>query len=64
MEALDHDSCLEVQKIMKSKPIIISCREYVGVEIGSFLRNLTTLVTTRYHAMVLAMPGCTAFHRA
>jgi polysaccharide pyruvyl transferase WcaK-like protein len=61
MEALDHDSCLEVQKLMKNKSLIVSCREYVGVEIGSMLRNLSTLVTTRYHAMVLAMPGAVPF---
>ena len=61
MEALDHDSCLDVKKLMKTNPLIVSCREYVGVEIGAMLRNLTTLVTTRYHAMVLAMPGNTPF---
>jgi len=61
MEALDHESCLEVKGLMKNSPVIVSCREYVGVEIGSMLRNLQTLVTTRYHAMVLSMPGCVPF---
>jgi len=61
MEALDHDACLELQNLMKTKPLIISCREYVGVEIASMLRNLTSLITTRYHAMVLAMPGLIPF---
>jgi len=61
MEALDHDSCMEVKALMKHAPLIVSCRTYVGVEIGSMLRSLSTLVTTRYHAMVLSMPGCVPF---
>jgi len=61
MEALDHDSCYEVKALMKNTPVIVSCREYVGVEIAAMLRNFTTLVTTRYHAMVLAMPGLIPF---
>ena len=61
MEALDHDSCHEVKALMKTTPVIVSCREYVGVQIASMLRNLQVLVTTRYHAMVLAMPGRTPF---
>jgi polysaccharide pyruvyl transferase WcaK-like protein len=61
MEALDEVSCKDVAAMMKQKPIIISCNEYVGVEIAPVLRNLTALITTRYHAMVLSMPGLIPF---
>jgi polysaccharide pyruvyl transferase WcaK-like protein len=61
MEALDDNSCQDVMGMMKHKPIIISCNDYVGVEIASILRNLTLLLTTRYHAMLLSMPGLVPF---
>ena len=61
MEALDHGSCEDVSGMMKLKPIIFSCRDHVGVEIASVLRNLNLLLTTRYHAMVLSMPGLVPF---
>ncbi len=61
MEALDDLSCRDVAGMMKTKPIIVSCIEYVGVEIAPILRNLRTLITTRYHAMVLSMPGLIPF---
>lgn len=57
MEALDEESCKDVQALMKSKAILISCNEFVGVQIAAILRVLDLLVTTRYHAMVLSLPG-------
>jgi len=61
MEALDHGACEDVIGMMKHKPILFSCRDYVGVEIASVLRDLKLLITTRYHAMVLSMPGLVPF---
>ena len=61
MEALDHGSCEDLIGMMKHQPILYSCREHVGVEIASVLRNLQLLITTRYHAMVLSMPGLVPF---
>ena len=61
MEALDENACRELMKHMESKAILISCNEFVGVQIGAILRVLSMLVTTRYHAMVLSMPGLVPF---
>ena len=61
MEALDDGACKDLISRMKHKAILISCVDYVGVEIGAILRRLSLLTTTRYHAMVLSMPGCVPF---
>ena len=61
MEAVDENACRDVVKTMKSKAIMISCNEFIGVQIASLLRNLNLLITTRYHAMVLSMPGTIPF---
>ncbi|MBI4668749.1 MAG: polysaccharide pyruvyl transferase family protein [Elusimicrobia bacterium] len=61
MEALDNQACRDLTSIMKEKAILVSCNEFVGTEIASILRNLNLLVTTRYHAMVLSMPGAVPF---
>jgi len=61
MEALDENACRELIDHMEHDAILISCNEYVGTEIAAVLRSLNMLVTTRYHAMVLSMPGCVPF---
>lgn len=61
MEALDEIACRALIAKMKTPAILISCKEYVGTEIGAILRQLSILTTTRYHAMVLAMPGLVPF---
>jgi polysaccharide pyruvyl transferase WcaK-like protein len=61
MEALDDTMCRDLIATMKNKAILISCKEYVGTQLGSILRRLHILTTTRYHAMVLAMPGSVPF---
>lgn len=61
MEALDEGACRDAMAIMKHKPILISCNEFVGTEIAAMLRQLSLLTTTRYHAMVLSMPGKVPF---
>ncbi|MFA6449052.1 MAG: polysaccharide pyruvyl transferase family protein [bacterium] len=57
MEALDKESCLDVQNRMKNKAIVTVCQDFIGDEMASILRELNVLITTRYHAMVLSMPG-------
>jgi polysaccharide pyruvyl transferase WcaK-like protein len=57
MEALDKKSCLDVQSRMKNKSIVLLCQDYVGTQMAALLRQLNLLITTRYHAMVLSMPG-------
>ena len=61
MEALDENACKELISHMKHSAILISCNEYVGTQIAAILRLLKMLITTRYHAMVLSMPGCVPF---
>lgn len=61
MEALDEKACRDLIDHMKHKAILISCNEYVGTQIGAILRRLSVLTTTRYHAMVLSMPGCVPY---
>lgn len=57
MEALDKKSCDDVAARMKNKPVVCICQDYVGTQIAALLRQLNLLITTRYHAMVLSMPG-------
>ncbi|MFC1521014.1 polysaccharide pyruvyl transferase family protein [Elusimicrobiota bacterium] len=61
MEALDDGACRELMSVMKNKAILISCKEFVGVQMAAILRNLNILTTTRYHAMVLSMPAAVPF---
>jgi len=61
MEALDRESCLDVQSRMKNKAIVTVCQDYVGDQMAAILRELHMLMTTRYHAMVLSMPGKVPF---
>jgi polysaccharide pyruvyl transferase WcaK-like protein len=61
MEALDENSCKDVQGLMKEKALVVSCTQYVGIQMAALLRLLDLLVTTRYHAMVLSMPACVPF---
>ncbi len=61
MEALDEKACRTAIDRMKHDAILISCNEYDGLQIGAILRQLSLLITTRYHAMVLSMPGSVPF---
>ncbi len=61
MEALDEKACRVAIDRMKHEAILISCNEYGGLQIGAILRQLSLLITTRYHAMVLSMPGSVPF---
>ena len=57
MEMLDIDACNKLQTQILSKPAIFSSKNYDGYELTEILRNLTLLVTSRYHARVLSMEG-------
>jgi polysaccharide pyruvyl transferase WcaK-like protein len=61
MEALDDVACRDLIAHMKRKAILVSCKEYVGVQMGAILRRLSLNTTTRYHSMVLCMPGGVPF---
>lgn len=61
MEGLDQRACEDTERLMNNKPILFTCNSYVGTEIGAMLRNLRLLITTRYHAMLLSMPGKAPF---
>jgi len=61
MEALDERACNDLKKTMKNSSIFVNCAEYGGDAMAAFLRTLTVLITTRYHGMLLSMPGCVPF---
>jgi polysaccharide pyruvyl transferase WcaK-like protein len=57
MEALDYEAATSLQKMLKVKAQIFSSIEYDGFQITALLRKLSMLVTSRYHARILSMPG-------
>lgn len=57
MERLDYQPCLELQKRLKVKAPFFWSEDYDGYQMTSILRQLSLLITSRYHARVLSMPG-------
>jgi polysaccharide pyruvyl transferase WcaK-like protein len=57
MEALDYDSCHLVKTRMKTPTEVFSSKFYDGYQLAGILRALSVLVTSRYHARVISMPG-------
>ena len=57
MEALDYDSCQAISDALDTPAHIFSSRFYDGFQMTAILRTLSMLVTSRYHARVLSMPG-------
>ncbi|MBI5527498.1 MAG: hypothetical protein HY897_14280 [Deltaproteobacteria bacterium] len=57
MERLDHGPCLELQKRLKHPAPVFCSEDYNGYELTAVLWQLAMLVTSRYHARVLSMPG-------
>ncbi len=57
MEALDLHPCQRLQQLMRTPAHIFSSCDYNGYEMTSLLRQLSLLVTSRYHARVLSMPA-------
>lgn len=56
MEALDLFPCQQLQRRMQTPSHVFSSCDYDGYKMTSLLRNLSVLVTSRYHARVLSMP--------
>lgn len=57
MEALDWDAITRLQGMLKTEAQIFSSKFYDGYQMMALLRTLSMLVTSRYHARVLSMPG-------
>ncbi|MBU4173727.1 MAG: polysaccharide pyruvyl transferase family protein [Actinobacteria bacterium] len=57
MEALDYDACQDLSDALDSPAGIFSSRFYDGHQMTAILHSLSMLVTSRYHARVLSMPG-------
>jgi len=57
MEALDWQPNLDLQKLLDKPAYIFNSRYYDGYKITALLRKLSLLITSRYHANVLAMPA-------
>ncbi|MDD5748896.1 MAG: polysaccharide pyruvyl transferase family protein [Actinomycetota bacterium] len=56
MEALDDYPNSKFQKMLKTPAQIFCAKDYNGFQMVSFLRRLSMLITSRYHASVLSMP--------
>jgi polysaccharide pyruvyl transferase WcaK-like protein len=57
MEALDLFPCQQLKKILETPAAVFSSRDYSGYQMTALLRNLSFLITSRYHARVLSMPA-------
>ena len=57
MERLDIGPCQDVQRLMKSKSILIDADHYNARQIAGLLQRMNWLVTCRYHALVFSMGG-------
>lgn len=55
MEAIDLNACKKLQILLKRPAAIFSAQDYDGYQLASILRNLSLLITSRYHARVLSM---------
>jgi len=58
MEAVDERFCIRIKKQVSNpeRTVIISCNELTPKQISACLEGLTSLVTSRYHALVLSLP--------
>ena len=57
MDRLDREACQDLRKRMKHQGPIYCSTEYNGYDLVAILRRLSMLLTSRYHARVLSMPG-------
>ena len=57
MERLDVDACLDARRILKVPSALFLSGDYGADVMTGILRNLSMLVTSRYHAAVLSMEG-------
>ncbi len=57
MEALDLQAITRLQEMLRFPAPIFSSKYYDGYQMTAVLRRLSMLVTSRYHARVLSMPG-------
>lgn len=55
MEKLDAQACERLAGMLAEKPAVVLARDHNGYVISSVLAQLDRLVTSRYHASVLAM---------
>lgn len=57
MERLDADPCRDVMKMLRVPTVLFDSDHYNARQMTALLRELTMLVTCRYHALVLSMGG-------
>ncbi|MCC8067569.1 MAG: polysaccharide pyruvyl transferase family protein, partial [Clostridiales bacterium] len=55
MERLDTDACIHLQAKLTVPVSVILSSEHDGFEMAAILRQLSMLITSRYHAQVLSM---------
>jgi len=57
MEAVDRDASARLQAMLPVPAPIFGATEYDGYQLTALLRRMSLLITSRYHARVLSMPG-------
>ncbi len=55
MDALDRDACIQLEKMLRTRACIFGSMDYTNCQLAALLRNLTMLITSRYHARVMSM---------
>jgi len=60
MEQLDRVACEEIESRLDERAPVMVSDEYVMYDLVSVLRNCRMLLTSRFHAIVTAMPGLVA----
>ena len=57
MDSMDFDACQDISAELDQPAVVMSSRSYDGHQMTAILHALSMLVTSRYHARVLSMPG-------
>lgn len=57
MEPMDNTAVNDLRRVTGKEGIVISASDYNGIELTALLRQLSLLMTSRYHAHVLSMPA-------
>jgi polysaccharide pyruvyl transferase WcaK-like protein len=57
MEPMDKEAVDDLKRITQKDGIVLSASDYNGVKLTALIRQISLLITSRYHAHVLSMPA-------
>jgi polysaccharide pyruvyl transferase WcaK-like protein len=57
MEPMDDMAVSDLRGLSNANNIVISAKDYNGIQLTALLRRLALLITSRYHAHVLSLPA-------